>query len=117
MLTISLEEMKFYAGHGVYPEENALQNTLLVDVSVTIETPEKTDILAQSVDYEKLHEIIQKEMDTPVALLERVAESGVRRIKEEFPHAKVIEIKISKLNPPMGGETKRSKITLLKNYD
>lgn len=117
MLTISLEEMKFYAGHGVYPEETILQNTLLVDVSVTIDTPEKTDQLSQSIDYEKLHEIIEKEMDTPVAMLERVAESSVLHIKEEFPHAKIIEIKISKLNPPMGGETKRSKITLLKKYD
>lgn len=116
MLTISLEEVKFYGGHGIYPEEAAIKNTFLVDVSVTIDAPEKIDRLSQTVDYEKLYEIIDRQMKTDVPFLETLALACLRQIKENFTQAKRIEIKISKLHPPMGGEIGRSGIKLIKTF-
>lgn len=117
MLTISLEDVRFYAGPGVYPEETMVQNTFLVSMAVRIDAPEKIDHLSQTVDYEQLYAIIREEMNKPATLLEAVASSCVKNTKAQFPKAKSIEITIRKLNPPMGGEIASSTITLKKNYD
>jgi dihydroneopterin aldolase len=116
MLTITLEDMKFYAGHGNYPEEKILGNTFLVDTSVSIEQTTPVTRLSQTVDYEKLYEIVAGEMHTRANMLETLGERCVRHIKEAFPAARVIELKISKLHPPIGGEVARSTVTLRKTF-
>lgn len=117
MLSIILEDMKFYAGHGVYPQENTLKNIFLADLTVDIEAPNKVEHLSQSIDYEALYQIVSKEMSTTVSLLETIALSCVDKIKTTFPQVKRIEIKISKLNPPMSGEVERSAVRIIKEYN
>lgn len=117
MLTISLEEMKFHAGHGIYPEEKIIGNDFIVDVSIGIEDKEAVADLSQTIDYVKVYEIINKEMSKPTPVLESLAYSCVACIKRDFPQSKAIKIKISKLHPPMGGEIGKSSITLDKTFD
>jgi dihydroneopterin aldolase len=117
MLTISLEEMKFHAAHGVYPEEKRAGNTFIVQVSVSIEETGLIDKLSQTADYEKIYEIIAEEMRKPAAMLETIAGHCAGRIKYVFPSIKIMEIKISKLHPPVGGEVGRSSVTLHKTYN
>lgn len=117
MLTISLEEMKFYSGHGVYPEEKIIGNTFIVDVSVSVEDKGPIKDISQTIDYETVYDIIRTEMNMISGILESLAYSCVEKIKQHFPQAKIISIKISKLHPPMIGEIGRSKITLSKTYE
>lgn len=117
MLTVSLEDMKFYAGHGVYEEEDVIGNTFLLNVFVTIDAPEKIDHLAQTIDYERLYDIVCSVMKTQAELLETIASVLVADIKKTFPQARIIEIKINKLYPPMGGEIGQSGIKLVKHFD
>lgn len=117
MLTISLEEMKFHSGHGIYPEEKIIGNDFIVDVSIGIEGKEAVADLSQTIDYVKVYEIISKEMSRPASMLETLAYSCVASIKQDFPQSKTIRIKISKLHPPMGGEIGKSSIKLDKTFD
>lgn len=117
MLTISLEEMKFHSGHGIYPEEKIIENDFIVDVSVSIEDKGFVGHLSQTIDYEKVYDIISEEMGKVTSMLETLAYSCISKIKEDFPQSKTIKIKISKLHPPMQGEIEKSTITLDKTFD
>lgn len=117
MLTISLEDIKFHSGHGIYPEEKTIGNDFIVDVSVSIEDKEPVEHLSQTIDYEKVYEIISIEMNKATPMLETLAYSCISGIKKIFPQSKTIKIKISKLHPPMKGEIGKSTITLDKTFD
>ncbi|TAM97210.1 MAG: dihydroneopterin aldolase [Chitinophagaceae bacterium] len=117
MLTISLEDMKFHSGHGIYPEEKVIGNDFIVDISVSIEDKVPVDHLSQTVDYEKVYDTLSEEMGKVTPMLETLAYSCISKIKEDFPQSKTIKIKISKLHPPMPGEVGKSTITLDKTFD
>lgn len=117
MLTISLEEMKFYSGHGIYPEEKIIGNDFMVNVSVSIEDKEPVKHLSQTIDYVKIYDIISQEMNKATPMLEILAYSCISLIKEAFPQSKTIKIKISKLHPPMKGEIGKSTISLDKTFE
>jgi dihydroneopterin aldolase len=45
-------------------------------------------------------------------LLEHVAQRIINRIKSEFPEAQKVSVKISKMNPPMGGQIEKVSVTM-----
>jgi len=116
MLTISLEAVKFQAAHGVYPEERVLGNAFLVDASVRVADPGEITDLSQTVDYEKIYEILRDVMSTPQAMLETLADQAIQHIRKAFPRAVRIGIRIAKLNPPLPGEVGRSVIELSRDF-
>lgn len=116
MLTISLENIRFEGAHGVYPEERILGGVFLVDVAVTIPDPGEVTALSETVDYEKVYEILCAVMGNPQAMLETLADQSVTRIRESFPRTTHIEVRIAKLNPPLSGEIGRSVVTLSRDF-
>jgi len=116
MLKISLEDIRFQGAHGVYPEEQVLGNVFAVDAAVMIPDPGTVTALSQTVDYEKVYEILREVMGSPGAMLETLADRSVERIREAFPRARKIEVCIAKLNPPLGGEVGRSVVSLSREY-
>ena len=58
MITIELNDLEFYAYHGVYDEEKEKGNTFIVNLEVTGEFDEaiKKDELTGTIDYEELDE-------------------------------------------------------------
>ena len=67
---IELEKMRFYAYHGVMPQ------------------------------------------DIPSKLIEHVAGRILYALKERFPQLAAVELKLSKLNPPFGGDVHSASIIL-----
>jgi dihydroneopterin aldolase len=116
MLTISLEGMKFYSSTGIYPEEKILGNELLADIHISMEESEMITALAQTIDYEKVYNIIKQEMKQSYPMLETLVQSCIEQIKKSFPQALTIEMMLSKLHPPLHGEIKCSKVTLKKMF-
>lgn len=116
MLSISLQEMRFHASHGIYREEALTGGTFVVNVSVEAQDEPPPAGLSQTIDYEKLYDIVRQEMEAQADMLETLAYRCVYHIKQVFPQAKAVEIRISKLHPPMGGETGRSVVTLRKTF-
>jgi len=113
---ISLEGLEFHAFHGVYPHERESGNWFEVDITVDTVVREGTigDDLSKTVNYEVLYEFVKEEMEKPSKLLETVGEKIVERVLTDLPEVEKVEIRISKINPPIGGKCKKATICLSK---
>jgi dihydroneopterin aldolase len=56
------------------------------------------------VDYEDVYKIVSHRMQQPSRLLEHVVDQILRDIEDAFPIVTQAEVKVYKLNPPIGGE-------------
>lgn len=114
MGVIEIEGMKFYAYHGHFKAEQVVGNYF--EVYVRLETDcskaAKSDKLDDALNYQAVYESIQKQMQIKSALLENVAERILDALYAEFPSIEKARLKLSKMNPPMGGEIERVSVTL-----
>lgn len=112
MSRIELEGMEFYAYHGHFTEEQIVGNKFIIDLSVEtdIKSASATDNLEDALDYQKLYFVIQQEMQTKSYLLENIANRISSRIMQEFTQVFSLRLKVSKLNPPLGGKIEKVSI-------
>ena len=103
---IFLRNVRFYAFHGVMPQEQEVGGEFVVDLKVgyPIEAAMQSDEVADTLNYAELYELVKEEMAIPSKLLEHVAGRIVNGINERFPKVSSIELKITKKNPPMGAD-------------
>jgi dihydroneopterin aldolase len=106
---IHLEGMEFYAYHGHFKEEQQVGNKFMVDVKLTtdIEKAAKTDDLSDALDYLKVYETIAVEMKIKSQLLENLTFRMAKRLFLTFPSLEYLELKVSKMNPPLGGRVEK----------
>jgi 7,8-dihydroneopterin aldolase/epimerase/oxygenase len=111
---IRLEEMVFHAYHGVYPEEQQSGNQFSVDISfdIDIQQASQSDQLEHTADYTGVYKIVAREMLQRSSLLEHLATRIIQAVKLAYPATRMLEIKIRKLNPPVGGDIKSVSITV-----
>ncbi len=116
-MTIELENMKFYAYHGHYEVEQKVGNHFLVSLlaETTALDALESDRLKDALDYQLLYRLVKQEMEIPSHLLEHVAERITTVILSEIKPISHIRVKISKMNPSMGGEIEKVSITLEKD--
>lgn len=114
MAQISIENMEFFAHHGCFKEEQIIGTKFIVDFFCEADTTEaeKEDDLTKTVNYQSVYLIIQQEMEQKSKLLEHVARRTLKKIMLTFPQIEVGEIKIAKLNPPIGGKVDRVCVAL-----
>ena len=103
---IQIENMEFYSFHGHFKEERIVGNKFTVDLTVETDmnTPSKSDNLKDAVNYQKLYEIVKQQMETKSHLLEHIAGRILDHIYSEVPGVLKATVKVSKMNPPMGGK-------------
>ena len=111
---VTLETIKTYSYHGCLKEETAIGSDYTVNISIWADLTRstKTDALADTVDYVHLNKIATQEMAIPAALLEHVAQRVIDRIFVEIPMVEKVEVAVSKINPPIGGDVDKVTITL-----
>jgi len=116
---VSLEGMEFHAFHGFYDFEREQGNDFVVDVHVTtnFDQAAESDELEGTVNYETIYAIVKEEMQDPTKLLERLAKRMVDRMFAAFTLATCIEISIAKKNPPIDGNIKQSRITMVRSAE
>ncbi|MEK6482159.1 dihydroneopterin aldolase [Catalinimonas sp. 4WD22] len=114
---ISLEGLEFFAYHGFHEEEQKIGNRYEVDITIETNFDQATenDLLEHTVDYGRLYQLIQEEMQHNTRLLERLAGRIAERTLSELPVVESLVVSISKLNPPLGGLCKKAKVTLQKS--
>ncbi len=111
-LTIALNNVRFRAYHGLYPEERQKGNDFVVNLSVMYEPDVKlVTSLEQTIDYGQLFRIIDETMQKPVDLLETLVQSIAARIHKEFPAVLSARVSVEKLNPPIDGFSGSSTVT------
>jgi dihydroneopterin aldolase len=103
---IQIENMEFYSFHGHFKEEQIVGNKFIVDL--TIETdmtvPAASDNLKDAVDYQRAYQIVKLQMEKKSHLLENIAGRIIEAIYSEMKDIKRVTVKVSKMNPPMGGK-------------
>ncbi len=110
--TVALKDVKFFALHGYYPEEQLIGHHFLVDASVTFLPSEDSEALQHTVNYEVLNTIIGEEMQKTQQLLETVVKNILNRILAAFPFLITIAVGIKKMHPCMPGEVNHSFVQL-----
>lgn len=103
---IYLKEARFHAYHGVLPQENEVGQDYLVSVrcGVDVSSAMEHDMLEVTLDYGKLYRLIEREMAITAQLVEHVAGRIAKAVFNTFPEVKTLDLNITKLNPPMGGD-------------
>ena len=98
--------MRFYAHHGCFTQERAIGTHFTVDLSFTTDTSraEVSDNIADTVSYLDVYQVVKREMQQPSNLLEQVARRVGEAVLREFPAVSDIKMKVSKMNPPLGGQ-------------
>ena len=101
---IRMEGMKFYAFHGVLPQENLVGANFYIDLKLKTDFSRaaETDELEGTVSYADIYASVKAEMDMPSKLLEHVCQRIASRLFQDFPTIVSIDICLYKENPPMG---------------
>ncbi len=102
---IRIENMEFYAFHGHYREEQIVGNKFLVDLSVETDmsVPADSDNLKDAINYQVAYRLVKEEMEKKSNLLEHIAKRILDAIYNQFTGIERVTVKVSKMNPPMGG--------------
>lgn len=102
---IQIENMEFYAFHGHYREEQIVGNKFLVDLSIDSDmaTPAASDNLKDAINYQLAYKLVKEEMEKKSKLLENIAKRILDTIYNNFDGVREVTVKVSKMNPPMGG--------------
>lgn len=110
--TVALRDVKCFAYHGFYPEEQLTGIYFSLDVIVTFVPGDESENLEKTVNYEVLNTIILEEMKVPKKLLETVVKNILEQIVSKYAFLKTAEVSIKKLNPPMPGQVGQSFVQL-----
>lgn len=113
---IEIEGMEFFAYHGCYETERVVGNKFEVYASMetNCDLAAATDNVENALNYVSVYEIIAREMMIKSHLLEHVGKRIMDALLEAFPQIEHITIKVSKLNPPLGGKIAATSVTLSK---
>jgi dihydroneopterin aldolase len=114
MSLIEIEGMKFYAFHGHFESEQIVGNDFLVNLRIETDCSKAahSDNLNDALNYQTAYEIVKKEMEITSHLLENVAKRILDNLHGHFATIAKAEVKISKMNPPMGGQIEKVSVTL-----
>lgn len=117
LLTISLNNVRFRAYHGVHPEERQKGNDFVVNIQVSY-APESGTILSldDTIDYAALFEIINSTMQQPVDLLETLVQTMAHTIHKQYPQIKELNVSVEKLNPPIDKFSGTVEVKFSKKY-
>ena len=109
MGTIMLEGMEFFAFHGCFKEEQIIGTKFIVDLLIDVDTSvsENSDHLGDTTDYAGVYACVKKEMGQKSHLLEHVSRRILDAVRHNFPAINAIELKVAKINPPIGGKVQQ----------
>ena len=117
MSVIEIKGMRFYSFHGCFEEERTIGTNFEVDVSLNVDTTkaQKTDALTDTVNYAEVYMRVKEQMEKSSHLLEHVADRIATALLDEFDAICSVAVKVSKMNPPLGGQMERVSVTIDKS--
>lgn len=112
--SIKLNDMQFYAYHGVLAQETKVGNNYVVNICMTANLLRacESDDVDDTISYAVVHNLVKTEMEQPSKLLEHVAMRIYKSIKGEFPLITSLEVRLAKNNPPISGDVKSAEIII-----
>jgi dihydroneopterin aldolase len=117
MLTIQLNNLRFFAPHGVFEEEGKAGNEFEVNISLLIHAPENTPVtLKDTVNYAEVYRLTKDIFKIRKKLLEELAIEIVDAVYQTFPAIQKATIQIIKLHPPIAGFSGSVSVTYDKSF-
>ena len=112
---ILLENIKMYAYHGVFSQENQVGNFFLLHVKIEVSNCEslESDEISDTISYADVYNVLKEQMAIKAKLLEHVGWRIIRSLKEKYANITNIELKITKLSPPIEGVVGNATILLI----
>ncbi len=109
MGVIEVTGIQVFAYHGCLPEEAAIGGPYQVDVAVSgdLTHAERSDLLADTVDYGRVTAIVTEQMAIRSELIEHAARRILDALKTEWPHHGPWRVRLSKMHPPIQGDVAR----------
>jgi dihydroneopterin aldolase len=103
---IRIEQMEFYSFHGCFEEERIVGNRFIVGLELETDMSRavQTDRIEDALNYQTAYELVKAEMKTTSYLLEHIANRILDALFAQFPQLEKATVKVSKMNPPMGGK-------------
>ncbi|MBR4402176.1 MAG: dihydroneopterin aldolase [Flavobacteriales bacterium] len=111
---IEVNGIRSFAYHGCMAEEALTGTYFLTDISLTTDftTAATNDSIDDTVNYARLHEIVEQEMAIRSAVIENVALRIYNAIKKTYPQIMTLSVRVAKQNPPMGGVVREAAATI-----
>ncbi|HBG58881.1 dihydroneopterin aldolase [Proteiniphilum sp. UBA1028] len=112
--TIELSNMRFYAYHGVLPQETVIGSEYIVNLTLeaNIATACITDNVNNTINYADVFDLVKTEMKISSQLLEHVAGRIFSKLEENYPQLSAITVSVAKMHPPVDGEMEKAAIVL-----
>ena len=112
---ILLENIQLFAHHGVLEQETKVGNHFVVNVKLKVDLSRaaESDDVDDTISYADVYNIVKAEMQQPSKLLEHAAKRIASSLKSSFTQIEEVEIKLSKLNPPMGAQLDAASVILI----
>jgi 7,8-dihydroneopterin aldolase/epimerase/oxygenase len=104
--TIHLKGMVFYGRHGHHPEEKALGQRFIVDLSLELDIREAAarDDLASTVNYAAVYSLCRDIVEgSPVRLIETLADRVLKAVLDSHPRVRRAHIEVRKPSVPIAG--------------
>lgn len=113
LMVVSLKGMKFYAFHGFYDFERRVGDYFELDVDVHLRFEgDPKEKIENTLDYEEIYKVSERYMQKNYLLLESLAYDIASDLKRNYDKVEVVEVRLSKLNPHVGGEAERASVTI-----
>jgi dihydroneopterin aldolase len=111
---IHINDIRLYAYHGCMDEEARVGGEYLIDVTIDTDftAAVRSDSLSDTIDYCGVFEVCKAEMSVRSKLIEQVCARIHRRMRERFPAIERLEVKLTKLHPPVNGPVDRVSVTI-----
>ena len=113
--SIFLRDMRFYAYHGVLPQERVVggEYSVSLKVDVDMKAAIEHDVVEVALNYAELFHLVKLEMNQPSDLLENVASRIGQAIFDVFPQVSTLQVQVVKLNPPMSADCQGAGVELI----
>lgn len=114
MHKILVQGINIYAYHGCLEEEAKIGCNYIVDVCMDTNFTEAalTDDLDKTIDYVVVYNIVKTQMAIRSKLIEQVGQRIVNELKKELKGLIKVEVKVTKINPPMNGNVDKVAIVI-----
>lgn len=112
---IIIQELLIHAHHGVMEQERTVGADFSLDLEVCFDFRKamETDNLSETISYADIYEIVKKEMAIPSQLLEHAGGRIIKALKQKFPKIRLIKLRLTKVNPPLGANCKGMGIEII----
>ncbi|MFN2458026.1 MAG: dihydroneopterin aldolase [Chitinophagaceae bacterium] len=115
-IDIQLNDLHFFASHGVHAEEVKSGNEFIVNVCISFKAPKHVNSIKQTINYVDIYNLVQQKMHLKYELLETFAMDIVNAIYKNHRQVKRVKVSIKKVNPPIPNFIGSVSVSYVRNF-